>query len=144
MLIWGRGAGDGDVRFRALRRRCDPTPTHKTQPNTTKHKKQSYTGYTRGLRDTFGLTPAYAQLEARSPPPGSFLATRESAPLVATPHRDPCNHPGQLGKRFDRGTLWPSQQAKARQDSSKPPSSQLALGDGRIDPFVTSYSTGDV
>jgi hypothetical protein len=28
------------------------------------------------------------------------------------------------------------------QDSAKPPSSNIALGDGRINPFVTSYSTG--
>ena len=59
-----------------------------------------------------------------------------------TKKQDPCNFPEQQRKHFSHDTLWPSQQARARQESCKPPSSNIALGDGRIDPFVTSYSRG--
>jgi hypothetical protein len=40
-------------------------------------------------------------------------------------------------------TLWPHLQPTARQDAAKPLSSHLALGDGRINPFHTSYSNGE-
>ncbi|KAI8469618.1 MAG: flagellar associated protein [Monoraphidium minutum] len=100
-----------------------------------------YTGYVQGLHETFKKTPVMAQLEAKDPAPTSFLHTRSSSPPVATPHRDPCNFPETIHKAAHADNLWPSMQTRAKQDSSKPPCSNIALGDGRINPFTTSYST---
>jgi len=58
--------------------------------------------------------------------------------------QDPCNFPELTKKKFNTENLWPSLQTRALQDSSKPPTSNIALGDGRINPFVTSYSTGEL
>lgn len=100
-----------------------------------------YTGYVQGLHETYKKTPVMAQLETKAPPPGSFLHTRTARPPVHTPHRDPCNFPELTQKKFHADNLWPCLQTKAVQDSSKPPSSNIALGDGRVTPFVTSYSS---
>ncbi len=36
--------------------------------------------------------------------------------------------------------LWPGLQNKAKQDTCKPPTSNIALGDERVSPFNTSYT----
>ncbi|GBF88223.1 flagellar associated protein [Raphidocelis subcapitata] len=100
-----------------------------------------YTGYVQGLQEVFMKTPVMAQLETKAPPETSFLHTRTARPPVAAPHRDPCNFPEEIKRKFNTENLWPCLQTRAVQDSFKPPSSNIALGDGRINPFVTSYST---
>lgn len=39
-------------------------------------KIRRYTGYIRGVGETFAKTPVMAQLETREPPPDSFLYAR--------------------------------------------------------------------
>lgn len=81
------------------------------------------------------------QLETKDPEPTSFLYTRSSLPYKgthATVHRDPCNHPERFHKQ-DPDTLWPNLLTEAKQPSCKPPVSNIALGDPRVDPFKTSY-----
>lgn len=100
-----------------------------------------YTGYIHGLGETFGKTPVQAQLQTREPANTSFLFTRTVTGPVATPVRDPCNYPDTYKPAVEPANLWPSLQTTGKQASAKPPSSHLALGDGRINPFVTSYKT---
>lgn len=102
---------------------------------------RSYTGYIPGMSETFKKTPMMAQLETRAPGDESFIHTRTASPPKAAPARDACNFPEQF-KKSEPSNLWPSLQTKAAQESFKPPQSTLALGDSRINPFVTSY-TGD-
>lgn len=83
-----------------------------------------------------------AQLETKDPEVPDFLFTRTQVSYKQT-HlqtlRDPCNDPENF-KKPQPGNLWPNLQATAMQPSFKPPVSSIALGDSRIDPFITHYS----
>ncbi|KAL0049779.1 hypothetical protein WJX82_009756 [Trebouxia sp. C0006] len=104
-------------------------------------KMPGYTGYIQGLMETYAQTPIPAQLQTKQPPQSSFLFTRTYVPPVSTPSRDPCNFPDTYKPRHEPVNLWPQLQTKGKQDSAKPPKSSLALGDARINPFITSYRT---
>ncbi|KAK9808647.1 hypothetical protein WJX72_001201 [[Myrmecia] bisecta] len=104
-------------------------------------KMPGYTGYIQGLGETFGKTPVIAQQQTKDPVPCSFLHTRKTAAPVTTPIRDPCNFPDTYKPAAEPANLWPSLQSTGKQESAKPPSSHLALGDGRINPFVSSYKS---
>ncbi|KAK9843793.1 hypothetical protein WJX81_006652 [Elliptochloris bilobata] len=109
-------------------------------PSCPSWKMPGYTGYVRGLGETFSQTPVYAQLVAAHPAPPHFLHVRGAAAPVPTPARDPCNHPERCRPGAAHPTLWPSLQQRGKQDSAKPPVSQLTLGDGRVHAFQTSYA----
>lgn len=84
-----------------------------------------------------------AQLETKAPGEESFIATRSASPPLAThqsAQRDPCNAV-EGAKKTAADNLWPRLQQRAAQDSFKPPCSNIALGDERVSPFTTSYST---
>eukprot|EP00891_Asterochloris_glomerata_P006723 jgi/Astpho2/6723/fgenesh1_pg.00102_%23_12_t len=98
-----------------------------------------YTGFCAGLSETYAKTPVPAQLMAKVPPSDTYLFTRTQVPPVTTPTRDPCNFPETYKPRHEAVNLWASLQTKGKQDSAKPPTSHLALGDSRINPFHTSY-----
>lgn len=53
--------------------------------------------------------------------------------------RDPCNNDKNFKKAVP-DNLWPQLQKTAVQESFKPPVSNIALGDSRIDPFKSAYS----
>eukprot|EP00879_Flechtneria_rotunda_P002409 GHRR01002605.1.p1 GENE.GHRR01002605.1~~GHRR01002605.1.p1 ORF type:complete len:356 (+),score=108.73 GHRR01002605.1:120-1187(+) len=106
-------------------------------------KVPGYTGYMQGLQETYKKTPIMAQLETKAPTEDSFIHTRTSSPPKTTyqsMQRDPCNFP-ENAKNSEPDNLWPRLQDKAAQDSFKPPGSNIALGDERVNPFTTSYST---
>jgi hypothetical protein len=90
------------------------------------------------MQETYKKTPIMCQLETKQPTEDSFIYTRTRTLPKATPSRDPCNYPENF-KKAEPGNLWPLLQDKAIQDTAKPPRSNIALGDGRIDPFKTSY-----
>ena len=69
-----------------------------------------YTGYVRGLGETFAQTPVYAQLTAARPAPPHFLHKRAAGAPVPTPARDPCNYPERSKPGAPQPTLWPSLQ----------------------------------
>ena len=83
-----------------------------------------------------------AQLETKVPDVDSFIYTRTQT-LPRPSHddmiRDPCNDPSRT-KKHTPGNLWPKLQTVAIQASFRPPVSNIAFGDGRIDNFVTNYS----
>lgn len=97
-----------------------------------------YTGYIKGLGETYRKTPVMAQVETRTPEPSSFLFTRTVHPK-AEPAKDPCNNESSWRDKGEPDNLWPILQAKAAQDSAKPPISNITLGDQRLNPFLTSY-----
>lgn len=103
-------------------------------------KIPGYTGYVQGLQETYKKTPIMAQLETREPTADSFIYTRTLAEPKSSPVRDPCNYPENF-RKSEPDNLWPTLQDKAKQDSAKPPKSNIALGDERTSPFTTSYST---
>ena len=84
-----------------------------------------YTGYVRGLGETFAQTPVYAQLTAARPAPPHFLHTRGAGAPVPTPARDPCNYPERSKPGAPQPTLWPSLQQHGA------PSMVRASGAGR-------------
>eukprot|EP00775_Hariotina_reticulata_P006099 gene6099-6337_t len=107
-------------------------------------KISGYTGYVQGLQETYKKTPIMAQLETKAPAEESFIHTRTCSPPKVTyqsMQRDACNYSENVHKHADVDNLWPRLQDKATQDSFKPPCSNIALGDERISPFTTSYST---
>ena len=71
----------------------------------------SYTGYVRGLRETFGNTVVPAQHRAASPAPGDFLHTRSYVPAAPAPERDSCNFPDEYKPSASCPNLWPSMQS---------------------------------
>uniref|UniRef100_A0A383VS12 EF-hand domain-containing protein n=1 Tax=Tetradesmus obliquus TaxID=3088 RepID=A0A383VS12_TETOB len=84
-----------------------------------------------------------AQVETKTPGEESFIHTRTCSPPKTTYHsmqRDPCNFEENF-KKPEVDNLWPRLQERAAQDSFKPPCSNIALGDERVSPFTTSYST---
>lgn len=102
---------------------------------------RSYTGHVHGLGETFKKTPIPAQIETKDPDDNSFIHTRTQLTYTTTHasiKRDPCNDPSNF-KKPQPDNLWPMLQEKATQESFKPPVSNIALGDSRIDPFKTSY-----
>ncbi|KAF8071076.1 elmoA [Scenedesmus sp. PABB004] len=106
-------------------------------------KVPGYTGYVQGLQEVYKKTPVMAQLETKAPGEESFLHTRTASPPRSTHQsmqRDPCNFEENF-KRPELDNLWPRLQERAAQDSFKPPCSNIALGDERVSPFTTSYST---
>lgn len=105
-------------------------------------KIPGYTGYINGIQETYKKTPIMAQLETKDPDPQfSFIHTRTQVPYKPTlqeSNRDPCNNP-EATKKPQPGVLWPNLLDKAIQDSFRPPQSNISFGDGRVDPFQTSY-----
>jgi len=94
------------------------------------------------MNEVFKKTPIQAQLEMREPGEESFLHTRTQVAPVTTRRevvRDPCNDDRNF-KKAQPDNLWPRLQASAVQESFKPPVSNIALGDSRIDPFKSAYS----
>jgi len=97
-----------------------------------------FTGYVRGLAETYAQTPAYAQLTAAHPAPPHFLHSRSAAAPVPTPKRDPCNSAERGQPGAARPTLWPSLQtagaARARPAANvisfRSPSARGAPGPG--------------
>lgn len=79
-----------------------------------------YTGFVRGMQETYKKTPFMAQLETKQPTPDTLLHTRAYSPPKSTYHsmqRDPCNHPEELHKHTEQGNLWPCLQERAAQVS---------------------------
>ena len=70
-----------------------------------------YTGYVRGLGETFGSGPVSAQHRAASPAPGEFLYTRTFVPAISAPERDPCNFPDEYKPSASLPNLWPQEQS---------------------------------
>lgn len=70
-----------------------------------------YTGYVRGLRETFGNTVVPAQHRAAAPAPGDFLHTRSHVPAAPAPERDSCNFPDEYKPTASQPNLWPSMQS---------------------------------
>lgn len=103
-------------------------------------KIPGYTGYVQGINETYKKTPVMSQLETKAPDQDSFIFTRTQIQPKSDPTRDPCNFPDSV-KKPEPGNLWPSLQETAIQDSFKPPRSNIALGDQRMDPFKTSYGS---
>lgn len=104
-------------------------------------KIPGYTGYIHGLHETYKKTPIMAQLETKVPDPDTFIYTRTQVPPRPTPEdikRDACNNPDNFRKPVP-GNLWPKLQNTAIQASFKPPVSNIAFGDFRVDPFITNY-----
>lgn len=83
-------------------------------------------------------TPIMAQVETKDPSVDSFIFTRTQTAYKPTPSRDPCNRPEIFSKPHP-GILWPALLEEAIQPTCKPPNSNIAFGDGRIDTFRTSY-----
>lgn len=82
------------------------------------------------------------QLETKDPEVPDFVYTRTQVPFkttIAQVTRDPCNNPDNFRKP-QPGNIWPSLQKTAIQPSFRPPVSNIAFGDQRIDPFVTTYN----
>lgn len=102
-------------------------------------KIPGYTGHIHSLQETYKKTPIMSQQETKDPTEDSFVYTTTRIAAKATPARDPCNFPENF-KKPEPGNLWPSLQEKAIQDSFKPPRSNIAFGDDRVDPFKTSYN----
>jgi len=114
----------------------ETTPTPFSEPA---YKIPGYTGHIHGLCETFKKTPIPSQVEVQSPSSESFVHTRTQKSYKATHAseiRDPCN---QEVKKAETYNHWPMLQTQATQESFKPPVSNIALGDNRVDPFVTSY-----
>mmetsp|Transcript_8149 Transcript_8149/g.20349 ORF Transcript_8149/g.20349 Transcript_8149/m.20349 type:complete len:358 (-) Transcript_8149:41-1114(-) len=104
-------------------------------------KIPGFTGFVAGSQEVTGKTPIMTQLEVKDPDPTSFLYTRSQLPYKmthATTHRDPCNYPEKFHKE-EPDILWPNLLTQAKQPSCKPPVSNIAFGDNRIDPFKTQY-----
>jgi hypothetical protein len=102
---------------------------------------RSYTGHIHGLGETFKKTPIPAQVETKVPDDNSFIHTRTQLAYTTTwssVKRDPCNDASNFKKPVP-GNVWPNLQTTAVQPSFKPPVSNIAFGDSRIDPFKTSY-----
>ena len=93
------------------------------------------------MPEVYKKGPIAAQLETKDPEPVSFIYTRTLLPPKSTHAsvlRDPCNDPSNYHKT-EPEVLWPKLLTTAKQDSCKPPVSNIALGDQRVDPFKTSY-----
>lgn len=103
-------------------------------------KIPGYTGHIKGLEEVYAKTPIACQLECAEPDKESFIYTRTVAPPRAMPDRDPCNRP-ENAKKPQPKNIWPKLQNEATQPSFRPPRSNIANGDLRIDGFITSYST---
>jgi Ca2+-binding EF-hand superfamily protein len=104
-------------------------------------KIPGYSGHVQGLQETFKKTPIIAQLETKDPDMESFIHTRTNvSPKITHGQtiRDPCNDPSNF-KKAQPGILWPGLQETAIQECIKPPTSNIAVGDMRIDNFRTSY-----
>lgn len=117
--------------------------TTKLPFTTEEWKIPGYTGYVQGIQETYKQTPIMAQLETKVPDQEfSFIHTRTQVAYKSThteQARDPCNDPESLKKKQPE-VLWPSLLTEARQESVKPRQSNISFGDGRIDPFKTSYA----
>lgn len=111
--------------------------------SSTEWKMPGFTGYIAGTQEVIGKTPIMTQLETKDPEPTSFLHTRSQLPYKTTHGttlRDPCNYPEKF-HREEADVLWPNLLTQAKQPSCKPPVSNIAFGDNRIDPFKTQYGT---
>lgn len=94
------------------------------------------------ISQTFKKTPIPSQIEVHNPTPDSFVHTRTEKAYKSTyasEIRDPCNNESSYKKHEDQYNHWPMLQTQATQDSFKPPTSNIALGDNRLNPFITSY-----
>lgn len=105
-------------------------------------KMPGYTGYIRGVGETFAKTPVMAQLETREPPPDSFLYARSKAPpetSATDAARDACSSADAHGPSTHHDVLWPRLQQQARQERVKARASNISLGDSRLHSHGTSY-----
>lgn len=105
------------------------------------YKIPGYTGHIHGMSEVIKKTPIPSQLEVKEPDATSFLHTRTQVTYKTTHAsqiRDPCNDDTNF-KKHDAFNHWPILQTRATQDSFRPPVSNIAMGDNRIDPFSTSY-----
>jgi hypothetical protein len=101
-----------------------------------------YTGFMPGVGEVYKKTPIMTQLETKDPDPTSFIHTRTQLPhkpTFGTVTKDPCNRPENF-KKGEPDVLWPNLLTEAKLPSCKPPVSNIALGDTRVDPFITSYA----
>jgi hypothetical protein len=76
-----------------------------------------YTGFGRGMQETYKKTPFMAQLETKNPKPESFVFTRTCTSPKQTygsMQRDPCNHTEERQKP-EQDNLWPCLQDRAAQ-----------------------------
>ncbi|KAG1676538.1 hypothetical protein FOA52_000081 [Chlamydomonas sp. UWO 241] len=106
------------------------------------YKIPGFTGHLHGMGEVHKKTPIKAQMETKEPGEESFLHTRSMVQPVTTRRevvRDPCNDDKNFKKAVP-DNLWAHLQTTAVQESFKPPVSNIALGDSRIDPFKSAYS----
>lgn len=118
------------------------TATIKTPFTEPEYKIPGFTGHIHGLVETFKKTPIPAQIETKQPDDNSFIHTRTEVQYVTTrasTMRDPCNDSSNF-KKPTPDNVWPMLQETSIRESFKPPVSNIAFGDSRIDPFKTSYN----
>jgi hypothetical protein len=88
-------------------------------------------GATHNSRRQHPPTTCRPQLPAASCPPAKMAFCSDGS----GPPPRPCCPADNVQKHSEQDNLWPRLQERAVQDSFKPPQSNIALGDDRIDPF---------
>ncbi|KAK9825225.1 hypothetical protein WJX74_001407 [Apatococcus lobatus] len=115
-------------------------PTLATPYTEPEYKIPGYTGHVHGLGETYAQTPVPAQEETMHPPPTSLLWTRSTLATITLPLKEDGEKVRVAQPPRQAVNLWPNLQNTGKQETAKPPSSNLTLGDSRINPFITSYS----